>query len=71
MKRYILYLVRRRLGLKRRERFVFANQKAEGIYFFSGVGLIKETIKYNRPHLEKSGVSLNFLLSKECKIIKL
>lgn len=71
MKRFILYLVRKKLKLKRRQRFVFANQKAEGVYFFSGVGLIKETIKYNRPHLEKSGVSLNFLLSKECKIIKL
>lgn len=72
MKRLILFLVRRKLGLKKLENFKFANQKRDGIYYFGSGGLVKQTKNnVNSITFEVSGVPLNFLLSDECKIIKL
>lgn len=66
MKRLIVFLVRKRLGLKKFEEFRFANQKTTAIYFFTST----EVMKVTRFGTEPSGVSLNWLLNDECKICK-
>ena len=63
----IVFLIRRKLHLKKYEEFTFSNQKKEGIYYFNSNRLIK---KIGSKHV-KSGVSLNYLLSNEVKITKI
>lgn len=67
MKKFILFLVRKRLGLKNYEPFKFANQKTNATYYFTPVEIIKEHGKV----VESSGVSLNWLLDDHCVVIKL
>lgn len=70
MKKLILFLVRRRLGLKKREAFRFSNQKSGyNFYFFDDDGIIKCDPVFNLT--KYSNVSLNHLLSSECKIVKI
>lgn len=72
MKRLILFLIRRRFGLKKWELFTFTNQKSNDLYFFTEEGLFK---RYYRDHWDwcsfKSSVSLNWLLDEKCQINKL
>ena len=74
MKRLIIFLVRMRLGLKTYEMFQFSNQKTNDIYYFTETALAKKQLKYvnsNRIVVTLlSGVSLNWLLNKDCKIRK-
>lgn len=65
-KRFIFFLVRKRLGLGLWEAFRFNNQKSDAIYFFTEDAVMKEW----KSDVEKSGVSLNWLLDDECKIEK-
>lgn len=65
MKKFIVYLIRKRLGLKTCEMFQFANQKSDATYFFTDDAVMKI---WNGV-TEKSGVSLNWLLDEDCKII--
>lgn len=69
MKRLIIFLVRRRLHLRKGERFRFKNQKNDNVYYFAADKLIKipET-RGHMPRKEKSLVSLNWLLSDECEV---
>lgn len=67
MNKLILFLVRRKLGLKKFERFKFNNQKEDVVYYFGNKKIIKESKKYGK---QPSGVSLNWLLDTECKIVK-
>lgn len=74
MRRLIIFLVRKRLGLKKYQYFRFANQKTDDIYYFTGTALIKKA-EHKSPFGsiwcdEFSGVSLNWLLNKDCKIRK-
>ena len=72
MKRLILFLIRRRFGLRRHQLFNFTNQKSNDQYFFTDEGLFKRYYTYPWGwHTVKSSVSLNWLLDKECKINKL
>lgn len=64
IKRLILFLVRMRLGVKKREYFRFTNQKNKAVYFFSDDGLVKIAA----DGIAKSRVSLNWLLDDNCKI---
>ena len=66
MKRLIIFLIRKRLGVKKVEPFQFDNQKTNNVYFFTEFGVMKRT---NRS-VELSSVSLNWLLDDECKIIR-
>ena len=66
IKRLILFLVRRRLGLKKYELFQFTNQKTIAVYYFSDSGIMKD----NSLTIAKSNVSLNWLLDDECEIKK-
>lgn len=64
MKRLIVYLIRKRLGLKLREPFQFAEQKSNAIYYFAEDAVMKTW----RGNVYKSSVSLNWLLDDDCKI---
>lgn len=65
--RLIVFLIRRKLHLKKYEKFQFSNQKKAGIYYFDSNRLVKEVDSKR----EKSGVSLNYLLSNEVEITKI
>lgn len=67
MKRLIVFLVRKRLGLKKYERFTFANQKSTAEYYFGEECLMKVGI-YGTHY--QSNASLNWLLNDECEIVK-
>lgn len=64
MNRLILFLIRVKLGLKKYESFRFINQKTTAVYYFTSNCIIKD---YS-GRVEPSTVSLNYILSKECKI---
>jgi hypothetical protein len=70
LKRIIIFLIRMRLGLKKYECFRFSNQKSGfDKYYFDETSCMKivPIDGVERP----SNVSLNWLLSDECKIEKL
>lgn len=67
MNRLIIFLIRRRLRLKKYEMFRFANQKSKAVYYFTETNVMKTHNEYTHP----SRVSLNHLLSDECQIIHL
>ena len=71
MNRLIIFLIRKRLKLKKGEFFQFANQKSKhDYYYFTAKRLVK--IAYNKnfmsPRVRLSGASLNWLVDKDCKI---
>lgn len=66
MKRFIIFLVRRRLKLRKWQYFKFANQKREGVYYFNDTHLMKKV----GWQAEESKVPLNWLLDDECKVVK-
>lgn len=63
MKKLILFLVRKRLGLKTHEYFQFKGQKSSAVYYFGEDAIYKVEGAY----IKRSSVSLNWLLSDECK----
>ena len=69
IKRLIVFLIRRRLKLKKYQRFRFKNQKTDNVYYFTEYRLIKIP-EDKRPvsRAEKSLVSLNWLISHECEV---
>ena len=78
MKNFIIFLVRKRLGLKLRQPFRFKNQKSRDDYYFFDEDQLTKAVY--RPKYEKwfslcydyipSHVSLNWILSGSCEIIK-
>lgn len=69
IKRLIVFLIRHRLKLKKYQRFRFANQKTDNVYYFTEYRLIKiPEDKRTVSRTEKSLVSLNWLLSDECEV---
>ena len=75
MKRLIIFLIRKRLGLKKYERFQFANQNSKDDYYlFTGTNLIKLINGRYGPEAYvtvRSGVSLNWLLDDHCEVIRI
>lgn len=65
-KKLVIFLVRKRLGLKEREPFQFTNQKSNAVYYFTEDAVMKAW----RGSVTKSTVSLNWLLDDECEIRK-
>ena len=71
---FILFLIRKRLGLKKFESFQYENQKDKEVWYFMGSTEIFKV--YPDPESElgssvvRSNVSLNWLLDDRCKIIK-
>ena len=73
MNRLIIYLIRKRLKLKKYEYFRFKNQKSkEDYYFFDSSELMKGAyIDGGYGYfVKRSNCSLNFLLSEECEIVR-
>ena len=64
MKRLIIFLIRKKLGLKKYEHFQFANQKSNATYFFTEDAVMKSWY----GNIEKSRVSLNWILDDDCEI---
>lgn len=72
MNRLIIFLIRKKLGLRLYEKFQFENQKSKhDFYYFNETMMLKcgwvEDLKFHLPPRESS-VCLNFLLSDECKV---
>lgn len=65
MRRIVMYLLRKKLGLKKNQRFQFDGQKSDAVYYISGTHIMKHY--HGRTSL--SNVSVNWLLSDECDII--
>jgi len=72
MKKLIVFLVRRRLGLKKGERFQFTNQKIKNeFYYFTQDALMKAALwQGHEVNMGLSGVSFNWLLNDKCEIRK-
>lgn len=66
MRQVIVYLIRKRLGLKKYEEFQFINQKTNAFYYFTDINIMKHNGIVARP----SSVSLNWLLNDECYLVK-
>ena len=65
MKRIIIFLIRKRLGLKKEQPFIFTNQRLkEEYYYFTEDALMKHTVHGNNIW---SDVSLKWLLDDKCK----
>lgn len=64
MRKVVIFLIRKRLGLKKYEEFRFVEQKSNAVYYFTDDNLMKHW----RNLTMLSGVSLNWLLDKDCKI---
>lgn len=72
VKKMILFLTRKRLGLKKYEGFAFVGQKSDTYYYFSDDMIVKV---FRQPSLnagkqEPSHVALNWLLDDSCEIVR-
>lgn len=65
-KKIVIFLIRKKLKVKTGEQFKFENQKSNAVYWFTKHSILK---KFNGS-VELSGVSLNWLLSRQCKVVK-
>lgn len=75
IKRLIIFLIRKRLGLKKFERFQFIEQKSKhNKYYFASDALMKVRYVDGKGRIEMdtipAHVSLNWLLDDECRIKK-
>lgn len=68
MKKIIIFMIRKRLGLAKYENFTFVGQKSKTYYFFNDEALIKVWEESGKTEL--SHVSLNYLLSDEVEIVR-
>lgn len=64
MRRFVMFLIRKKLGLKKFEKFKFVNQKSDAVYYFTESNVMK--LWHNQTVL--SGVSVNWLLDDDCEI---
>lgn len=66
-KRIVIFLIRKKLRLKKHQAFRFTNQaNKKDYYFFTDKELVKVAYAINRGI--RSNVSLNYLLSDTCEI---
>ncbi len=64
LRRFVIFLIRIKLGLKKYEKFTFVGQKSNAVYYFTEANVMKQW----RGQTMMSGVSVNWLLDNECKI---
>lgn len=64
MRKIVIFLIRKRLGLKKYEQFRFVEQKSNAVYYFTEDNLMK----YWRNQTMLSGVSLNWLVDTNCRV---
>ena len=68
MKRLIVYLIRKRLGLKKFEYFRFTNQKSKSVYWIANTQILKMEAVGSSQVITLSNVSLNWLLDNNCRV---
>ena len=69
MRKRILKLIMKKLGVKEQEHFQFADQREEFIeYFFTLEALMRYNPETNE--IKESRITLNYLLSDDCKIVR-
>lgn len=64
MRKVVIFLIRKKLGLKKYEKFRFVGQKTDAVYYFTESNIMK--LWHNQTML--SGVSVNWLLDNDCEI---
>ena len=67
MRRFVIFLIRKHLKLKKFEKFRFVGQKTDAYYYFTE----SHIMKCWHDHASLSGVSVNWLLDKDCRIEKI
>ena len=70
MRRFILFLIRRRLGLRYGECFKFSNQKTSNVYSIDKYCVWRSSVSDGELSIGPSNVSINWLLDPSCKITK-
>lgn len=68
MRKFILFLIRRRFGLKKWQGFQFAGQKSKDNWYFFGKDYIWKVSPHSKEFFKPSNVSLNWLLNDACDI---
>lgn len=63
-RKIVIFLIRKKLGLKKYEKFRFVGQKTDAVYYFTDDNVMK--LWRNQTML--SGVSVNWLLDNDCVI---
>ena len=66
MRRLIVFLIRKRLRLRKYQRFRFKNQKSATEYYWFTSDAVMKMLANGR--IQQSSVSLNWLLSGDCVI---
>ena len=71
--RLIIFLIRKKLGLKKWEGFRFVNQRAAyDFYVITPVEILKvEGTDWEHSTIKPSSVSLNWLLDKDCEVVSI
>lgn len=64
MRRFVIFLIRKKLGLRKYEKFKFVGQKSSAVYYFTESNVMK--LWHGQTVL--SGVSVNWLLNDDCEI---
>ena len=73
LQKLIIFLIRKKLGLRKLQMFRFDNQNSYSVrYYFDSLYLYKIVYRSGKPITYKrlSEVSLNYLLSDKCKITR-
>lgn len=70
MKRLIIFFIRRKLGIKKHQKFRFTNQKSQSdYYYFTNDCLMKRQFNDNGiGFLKVANVKLNWILDDECRV---
>ena len=66
MRRLVIFLIRKKLGLKKYEYFQFVGQKSDAVYYFTEGSVMKRW----KGQTTLSNVSVNWLLDDKCEITK-
>lgn len=67
LKRLIIFLIRKKLGVKKWQGFQFTNQKSEvDQYYFTSTDLLKYVGE--EKYIRQAKVNLNWLLDDNCKV---
>lgn len=64
MRRFVIFLIRKKLGLRKYEKFKFVGQKSNAVYYFTESNIMK----FWHGQTVLSGVSVNWLLNDDCEI---
>ncbi len=65
MRRFILFLVRLKLGIRKNQYFRFSNQRTSALYYICECGVMR----VDGANERMSNVSINWLLDDKCEIL--